>query len=69
MVELDFPQSSSQPEDVKQQNQALKSKYSVNGFPTLVFIDAHGVEKARMGFEYGGGANYVQKIKAALRTK
>ncbi|CAH64250.1 conserved hypothetical exported protein [Chlamydia abortus S26/3] len=69
MVELNFPQSASQPEDLKQQNQALKAKYGVNGFPTLVFIDAHGVEKARMGFEYGGGESYVQKIKAALRTK
>ncbi|BAE80945.1 thioredoxin/thiol-disulfide isomerase [Chlamydia felis Fe/C-56] len=69
MVELDFPQSNSQPEDVKQQNQALKSKYGVNGFPTLVFIDANGNEKVRMGFEYGGGDNYVKKIQAALHKK
>ncbi|AAP05583.1 disulfide reductase DsbH [Chlamydia caviae] len=69
MVELDFPQVNNQPEDVQQQNRALKSKYGVNGLPTLVFIDANGAEKARMGFEYGGGANYVKKIQAALKQK
>ncbi|SYX09301.1 Disulfide bond reductase DsbH precursor,thiol:disulfide interchange protein precursor,Thioredoxin-related protein [Chlamydia poikilotherma] len=69
MVELDFPQSNNQPADIKEQNQALKSRYGVNGFPTLVFIDANGTEKARMGFEYGGGENYVKKIQAALHRK
>ncbi|WP_348663164.1 disulfide reductase DsbH [Chlamydia vaughanii] len=69
MVEVDFPQANSLPEDVRQQNQTLKTKYGVNGFPTLVFIDGNGTEKARMGFEYGGGENYVKKIKAALNKK
>ncbi|EPP37005.1 Disulfide bond reductase DsbH [Chlamydia avium] len=69
MVKIDFPQSKQQSESVKQENQFLKNKYQVRGFPTLVFIDSQGNEQAQMGFEYGGGENFVNKIKMKLNKK
>lgn len=69
MVEVDFPQSTRQSESMKKENQSLKNTYQVSGFPTLVFIDSQGKEITRMGFEYGGGANFVSKIKMKLYKK
>ncbi|WP_201456330.1 disulfide reductase DsbH [Chlamydia sp. 17-3921] len=68
MVELDFPQNPSQ-KNLDPQRYELKSQYDVKGFPQLVFIDEQGKELARMGFEFGGGAAYVNKIKASLSTR
>lgn len=69
MVELDFPQSGGQSETTKQENQFLKNKYQVSGFPTLICIDSQGKEQFRMGFEYGGGENFVNKMKMKLNKK
>ncbi|AAD19064.1 putative thioredoxin disulfide isomerase [Chlamydia pneumoniae TW-183] len=69
MVEVDFPQKNHQPEEQRQKNQELKAQYKVTGFPELVFIDAEGKQLARMGFEPGGGAAYVSKVKSALKLR
>ncbi|EPP34545.1 thioredoxin-like domain protein [Chlamydia ibidis] len=69
LVDIDFPQPNNLPQEIKEQNQRLKSKYGVSGFPTLVFINSSGKELARMGFEYGGGINYVEKVKTSLNMK
>lgn len=66
LVEIDFPQAETLPESVRERNEELKERYDVSGFPTFVFIRSDGTEIAKMGFEYGGGANYVKKVKAAL---
>lgn len=46
LLELDYPQSSSQrasqPPEIKQQNQRLKNKYKVSGYPTVLFLDSKG---------------------------
>ncbi len=42
LVELDFPQGKIQSEKLKSQNQALQTQYHVEGYPTLVLLDAKG---------------------------
>lgn len=66
LVEVDFPSQGLQNEELKKLNEQLKAKYCIQGFPTLVFIDADGKEFTRMGFEHGGGAPFVQKMKEIL---
>ncbi|AEJ77068.1 thioredoxin family protein [Chlamydia trachomatis] len=66
MVEIDFPHNKEQTAEQKEQNRHLKSLYSVDGFPTLVFLDSEGKEVAKMGFEPGGGEAYVYRLKQAL---
>jgi protein disulfide-isomerase len=40
LLELDFPKQLEQSEEIKKQNQSLKEKFGIKGFPTIVFIDA-----------------------------
>lgn len=47
LVELDYPRTKQQSDEVKKQNSELRSKFGVNGFPTLILIDANGKEVAR----------------------
>ncbi len=49
----------------KPEVQALQQKYAVNGFPTLVFADANGMERARMeGFR---GVKEFQRVMEQAR--
>lgn len=49
----------------KPEVQALQQKYTVNGFPTLVFADANGAERARMeGFR---GVREFQRVMEQAR--
>jgi protein disulfide-isomerase len=66
-VKLDFPRRSAQTEDQKAANQALATKYNIDGFPTLILLDSKGGELAReVGYD-GGGVNgfiaWVNKYK------
>ena len=53
LLKADFPRTTPLPEDLKQANSRLKSRYEVRGFPTLVMIDGDGrVLGKKVG--YGG---------------
>lgn len=52
LVELDFPQKPQAP-DLARQNMALQSQYGIEGFPTLVLLNAKGKEITRK-VGYGG---------------
>lgn len=49
-VTLDFP---SNPKLQKAQNQELKKKYGVVGFPTIVIVDSKGQKIGQVGYEEG----------------
>jgi protein disulfide-isomerase len=42
LLQLDFPKGKPQPDAMRQANRALKRKYSVNGFPTIVIVKPDG---------------------------
>ena len=51
MVELDFPAKKKLPDDLVKANDALKDKYKVSGFPTLVLLKPDGtraLEQSRL---------------------
>ena len=53
-----------QTEEVKKQNEDLKKKYAVQGFPTFVLVDADGKELGRqVGYLKGGPSSFVTKIE------
>jgi thioredoxin-related protein len=59
-VTVDFPHGTSQPDNVKQQNDKLQSQYGIDGFPTLIVVDASGKELGRMtGYQPGSGPKAV----------
>ena len=64
LVELDYPHQKAQSEDLKNANAALKAKYQISGFPTLVVLDRVGKEIGRqVGYEEGGPKAFIAKLE------
>jgi protein disulfide-isomerase len=55
--------------EIAKQNQDLSDKYRIEGFPTVVLMDATGKELARTGYVPGGGTAYVAHLKELLKKK
>ena len=67
LVEIDFPQRKKQPDEVKQANKALAKKYNIEGYPTIVLLDANGKELKRFeGYGGEGAQKYVQNLQQVL---
>jgi thioredoxin-related protein len=64
---LDFPRRTAQSEELKQANRALAEQFRVEGFPTVLLLDAEGKELARTGYQAGGAEAYVAHIKSLLK--
>jgi protein disulfide-isomerase len=63
-VEVDFPNKKEQSDDLKKANAALKDKYHISGFPTLLVLDEDGKEIGRqVGYEEGGPAAFIAKLE------
>jgi thiol:disulfide interchange protein len=64
LVEVDFPQNKTQSDDLKAANAALQKKYDIEGFPTLIVLNAGGKELWRqLGYESGGIDALVKKLE------
>lgn len=66
LLELDFPKQKSQSDDLKKQNQALQKEFGIQGFPTIVFIDAKGKKVGETGYVPGGPAAWIAAAEKAL---
>jgi protein disulfide-isomerase len=66
MLKLDFPRRKPQPDAIKEQNRKLIERYGVQGFPTILLIDASGKEMARTGYQPGGAKAYIEHIKSLV---
>lgn len=70
LVSLDFPNA----EEVKakvpnpKRNAELQEKYGVQGFPTVLLMNADGVVYAQTGYQKGGPAKYIEHVKE-IKTK
>lgn len=66
LVELDFPRGKPQSDELKKQNEELAEKFGIQGFPTLVLLDAQGKEAARnVGYLQGGPEAFIQWVESA----
>ncbi|MCE0497838.1 MAG: thioredoxin family protein [Methylacidiphilales bacterium] len=65
-VTVDFPRQTQLPDDLKQQNDALRQQFDIHGFPTLIVLDADGKELGReVGYTPGSGPDAViAKLKS-----
>jgi len=64
LVELDYPHKKAQADDLKKANAALKTKYDIHGFPTLLVLDKDGKEIGRqVGYSKGGPATFIAKLE------
>jgi protein disulfide-isomerase len=67
MLELDFPRKKELPAKEKEQNEKLSEEFKVEGFPTVLLINARGKEIGRTGYQEGGPAKYVEHLKELLK--
>lgn len=67
LVFIDTPQDTSLlSEKAKEQNPALRERYGIHGFPTILVMDSSGTVIARTGYRKGGAAAYVKHLDAIV---
>lgn len=67
LVELDFPRDKSKvSEETQKQNDELKKKYGVRGFPTILLLDSKGLPFAKTGYKSGGPEAYLKHLDELL---
>ena len=64
LVELDFPRSKPQSDTLKKANEALSQKFGIDGYPTVIVLDADGKQLSKE-VGYGGTPpkEYVAKLE------
>ncbi len=70
LVEIDYPNDKSKlSEETLKQNEELKTKYSIEGYPTILLCDATGKPYAKSGYEEGGPVKYVASLDELRKKK
>jgi len=67
LFKADFPRSKVIPEQVVRQNRKLAEQYRIQGFPTILLVDATGKELARTGYRLGGAKAYVEHLAGLIK--
>ena len=68
LVEVDFPRRKSQSAELKKANAALRDKFKVEGFPTLVVLNARGQKLwEQVGYMRGGPKAWIAKLDELKR--
>ena len=68
LVELDYPQKKKQSAEVKAKNKVLAEKFGIEGFPTILLLDANGEPFAQTGYEAGGPVKYLAHLAELLKA-
>lgn len=68
LVEVDFPRNKEQPEALKQANADLQTRFQVQGYPTLVLLDADGkVLVNDAGYDSESVEDFIAGLETARR--
>jgi thioredoxin-related protein len=63
LVEVDFPHAKSLPADVTKQNEGLQKEYAIEGFPTIVILNADGKKVGEFeGYQEGGAQAFIDQL-------
>lgn len=69
LVTVDFPHKKKLSAKVKSQNDSLSSKFNIEGYPTIILLDATGRKVGETGYQDGGPVKYVAHLKKLLHLK
>lgn len=61
-VKVDFPRRTQLDPGTTSRNEELQRKYRINGFPTIVLIDANGSQIGVTGYRPGGGKAFAEHL-------
>ena len=62
LLEVDFPKGKVLPPEQVKHNDALKTRFKIGGFPTVVVLDHDGTELGRIRYEGGGPKAWLTKF-------
>lgn len=66
LVLADFPLGLKQPEALQRANNALQQKYGVEGYPTLILLNADGKKIwTHFGYQGGGPRGLIDSLESA----
>jgi thioredoxin-related protein len=68
LVELDFPRHKQQSEAVKKQNGELASQYQIEGFPTVIVLNAAGKKVGELGYMQGGPEAFIAALEQLRKS-
>lgn len=66
LLELDFPRKTKLSQELTAQNNELKDKYEIRGFPTILFLDSEGEKLGQYGYDRGGPDVWIPKAEAII---
>ena len=64
----DFPRQKRLPAKVQKQNERLQTEYKIEGFPTVLLLDADGKVLGQTGYQQGGAEPFVANLKTLLEN-
>ena len=69
LVDVDFPHSKQQSEELKKANQTLSEKFSIEAFPTVIVLSGDGKElKKKVGYDGQSAKDFVAELQK-LKTQ
>lgn len=66
-VKIDFPMNTKLPPALAEQNNKLKQKYGITGYPTVVILNSSENILGEGGYQAGGGRAYAGYLKQFLQ--
>jgi protein disulfide-isomerase len=67
LVQIDFPKHKPLPPAVQQHNRKLADQFQVQGYPTLIVLDAQGTKRGRISYGAGGPKPFISEIEKLIR--
>lgn len=67
LLEVDFPMRKPLSNEQKRRNEALKEKYGVIGFPTVLVLNPDGQPLGKLNYEPGGPKAFIEKLEKIVR--
>ena len=66
LLEVDYPRRKNQAEEIKSQNERLKNQFNIDGYPTVLVMNADGKEVGRI-VGYDGEKEWSQELQKIVR--
>lgn len=67
LVEVDFPKRKELPPEMQKANRRLAQQFQVQGYPTLILVDASGTKLGAVNYGNGGTRSFIAEVEKVLR--
>ena len=62
LVEVDFPHNKRQTKKLQEQNEKLQTEHKVQGYPTIIVLNAEGKKVGQLGYQQGGPKAFIAEL-------